>query len=252
MSETTTDTPAGGARAAAGRRAYRARIERVFDHNGDTRSLGLKIIDGGALSFAAGQFISITIPLAEGQRVRPYTIASDPADGGVAEIEICFNRVADGRGVDYLFGLGIGDPVSFTGPFGIFCLDHVPPIETVFIAEGTAIAPVRPMLKRVYGNGGDGGAPIHLLYAARDAEHILYRAELEALAARGLDFATLVAPADRLYERIGAEVARRWIEADSNRRRLFYACGVGKGVIALRDILRGAGYDRRAVHYERW
>ena len=27
---------------------------------------------------------------------------------------------------------------------------------------------------------------------------------------------------------------------------------VGDGVIQLRDLLRGAGYERRAVHYERW
>jgi ferredoxin-NADP reductase len=49
-----------------------------------------------------------------------------------------------------------------------------------------------------------------------------------------------------------AETRRRWIEADSARGRHFYVCGVGKGVLGLRDLLRGAGYDRRAVHYEQW
>jgi hypothetical protein len=29
-------------------------------------------------------------------------------------------------------------------------------------------------------------------------------------------------------------------------------CGVGKGVLRLRDLLRGAGYEWRAVHYEQW
>ncbi len=39
---------------------------------------------------------------------------------------------------------------------------------------------------------------------------------------------------------------------DSDRSRQFYLCGVGKGVITLRNLLRGAGYERRAVHYEQW
>jgi ferredoxin-NADP reductase len=40
--------------------------------------------------------------------------------------------------------------------------------------------------------------------------------------------------------------------ADSNRTRQFYVCGVGKAVTRIRDLLRGAGYERRAVHYEQW
>ena len=32
------------------------------------------------------------------------------------------------------------------GPFGNFTLDAPPQMETIFIAEGTAIAPIRPML----------------------------------------------------------------------------------------------------------
>jgi ferredoxin-NADP reductase len=42
------------------------------------------------------------------------------------------------------------------------------------------------------------------------------------------------------------------VDADSDRTRHFYVCGVGKGVLRLRDLLRGAGYERRAVHYEQW
>jgi ferredoxin-NADP reductase len=55
-----------------------------------------------------------------------------------------------------------------------------------------------------------------------------------------------------LYSQLSDEVRRRWVDADANRSRHFYICGVGKGVIALRDLLRGAGYERRAVHYEQW
>ena len=45
---------------------------------------------------------------------------------------------------------------------------------------------------------------------------------------------------------------RRFVDADERRDRAFYLCGVGQGVIEQRDLLRKAGYARRAVLYERW
>ena len=48
------------------------------------------------------------------------------------------------------------------------------------------------------------------------------------------------------------EVRRRWLERDADRTRHFFICGVGDVVPRLRDLLRGGGYDRRAVQYEKW
>ena len=96
-----------------------------------------------------------------------------------------------------------------------------------------------------------------LLYAADRADHLLYREELERMAAAEprFDFAD----ADRwtvelkpCTHSLNEHVRRQWIEADTERGRQFYICGIGKGVIALRDLLRGSGYERRAVRYEQW
>ncbi|MGH7932685.1 MAG: ferredoxin--NADP reductase [Candidatus Binataceae bacterium] len=229
-----------------------ARIERIFDHASDTRSLFLKIIEGTPLRFVPGMFISITLPLPNETRVRPYTITSSPEDGG--PFEICFNRAPGGTGVAWLFERGVGAMVNFTGPFGAFTLDRAPEAELVFIAEGTAIAPIRPMIRRVLSQ--NLSRPVHLLYAADSDEHILYRDELVDLAAahHEFHFETLIVEGDASTgdERLRAEVERRWVSADNERRRHFYVCGVGRGVLTLRNLLRGAGYERRAVHYEQW
>ena len=230
------------------RPVYRARVERMRDHNADTRSLFLSLIDGGQLGFVPGQFISISLALENETRVRPYTVASSPEDRDA--IEICFNQVPGGVGVRYLFERKVGDELQFTGPFGAFTMDRVPEAQCVFIAEGTAIAPIRPMVRRVLGAGSHPG--LSLLYAAPDSKHLLYREEIEQWSAAGVNFAPLLAPASELYDRLIAETRRRWVDADSDRSRHFYVCGVGKGVLALRDLLRGAGYERRAVHYEQW
>jgi len=241
--------------AAADRRApLNARVEKIFDHAFDTRSLFLSLSSGRHLRFLPGQFISISIPLGDETRSRPYSIASDPEDRG--PFEVCFNRVTNGRGVAWMFERRVGDTIDFSGPFGTFTIDRAPAAEAGFIAEGTAIAPIRPMLKRALASSSREGAPpkIHLIYAAPDHEHILYSAELEELARTAPNFSceTVIAPAEKIYDRLFELAQARWVIGDADRTRQFYICGVGKGVIRLRDLIRGAGYERRAVHYEQW
>lgn len=248
MSESTSGSaPAGGARQ---RPSYAARIERIFDHAPDTRSLFLKMVSGTPPAFIPGMFISISIPLPGEMRVRPYTITSSPEDG--EPFEICFNRVPGGAGVAYLFERGVGEVLNFTGPFGAFTLDRPPNAETVFIAEGTAIAPIRPMIRRMLARNSIH--PIHLLYAADRADHILYRGEVEQWrsAHPELHFETMITVRSEIDPHLLDEIRRRWVDADGDRSRHFYVCGVGKGVLRIRDLLRGAGYERRAVHYEQW
>jgi ferredoxin-NADP reductase len=229
----------------------RARVDRVFDHCPDTRSLFLRMTEGSLPQFLPGMFISVAIPLIGDTRIRPYTIASSPEDG--EPFELCFNRVPHGPGAAWLFDRAIGDELNFTGPFGAFTLDRAPAAETIFVAEGTAIAPIRPMVRRAVATAAH---PITLLYAADRPEHLLYSSEFEDLAATRSELryepTVLDGDSGSLYARLIEEVGHRWIEADSDRTRHFYLCGVGKGVIALRDLLRGAGYERRAVRYEQW
>ncbi len=235
--------------AASSRRpVHRARIERIHDHNADTRSLFLRTLDGARLDFAPGQFISVSIALEDETRVRPYTIASSPEDAG--PIEICFNRVPGGRGVGYLFARKVGDELEFTGPFGAFTMERAPENECIFVAEGTAIAPIRPMIRRVLAAGNR--PKLTLLYAAPEQDRLLYRDEIEQWRAAGVEFEAMVASAGELYDRLAARIQARWIDADSDRSRRFYVCGVGRGVLRLRDLLRAAGYERRAVRYEQW
>ena len=243
----TPDPPPAGA---SKRTSLNARIDRIFDHTADTRSLLLSLTSGKHLRFIPGQFISITIPLGDETRSRPYSIASDPEDRG--PFEICFNRVAGGRGVGWLFDRRVGDTLDFSGPFGAFTLDHAPAAELGFIAEGTAIAPIRPMLKRALASSP---APkIHLIYAAPDRDHVLYAAELDALARITPNFSCeiVIAPTEQIYDRLFEMAQARWVTDDADRTRHFYVCGVGPGVIRLRDLLRSAGYERRSVHYEQW
>jgi ferredoxin-NADP reductase len=210
------------------------------------------MLDGTMPRYLPGMFVSVAIPLPAETRMRPYTIATTPEEG--EPFELCFNLVPGGEGSAWMFDRSVGDTIDFIGPFGAFTLDRLPEAETVFIAEGTGIAAIRPMLKRL--TTSPLAYPVSLLYAADRTEHLLYREELERMAAAHARFnlQTLIGSPDTVavYERLIETAQRQWVDADKERGRHFYLCGIGKGVIALRDLLRGSGYERRAVRYEQW
>jgi CDP-4-dehydro-6-deoxyglucose reductase, E3 len=232
------------------RPSYRGRIERIFDHCADTRSLFVRTLRGRLPQYSPGMFISITIPLANEIRTRPYTIVTSPEDG--EPFELCFNLIPNGPGSAWMYERKVGDLLDFTGPFGAFTLEHAADREIVFIAEGTAIAPIRPMLHRALAQCSNH--PVYLLYAANRIEHLLYRPELDSLSEANpqFGFQSLVIEHASLHQRLRDEVQRRWVESDNDRSRHFFVCGIGSGVLKLRDLLRQAGYERRAVHYEQW
>jgi ferredoxin-NADP reductase len=157
----------------------------------------------------------------------------------VRELDVLLNLVPNGPGSHYLFARRPGDTIRFTGPWGTFVLGDLPDAETIFVAEGTGIAPIRPMLLDAVRR--DRRPPLRLLYGT---SLDLYRAELEALPGLTVD----VVPPASVFD----EAVRRWVDADADRSRHFFICGVGAPVLALRDRLRAAGYARRAVQYERW
>lgn len=216
---------------------HEARLERIVEHGFDTRSLFLRL--PAPLEFLPGQFVSCRLPVGDTVLTRPYSIASDPESPEL--IELLLNLVPAGPGSQHLFSLRIGSPVRYTGPWGTFVLEEAPAAETVFIADGTGIAPVRPMLRRA---AATAVRPITLVYAA-DPGRRIYEAELRAL--RPSPTVVRTRSSDLI-----AEVERRFVTADGDRSRHFYVCGVGDVVHALRDRLRAAGYERRAVRYERW
>ena len=236
--------PAPSASGGTGPVTYEATIERIEEIAPETRSFRLRLPATQPFAFIPGQFISCLLPIGAETVIRPYSIASSPEEIGV--LEICLNLVPNGPGSHYLFGLDVGAHVRFTGPWGTFTLAQPPAAECVFIAEGTGIAPIRPMLRRALAS--DAPYALRLDYAAASARHLLYAPELEAAARmhRRFMFAPLLGASLAEY------VGQRYVDQDDDRTRHFYICGVGAIVPQLRDLLRRAGYQRRAVQYEKW
>ncbi len=229
---------------------YEARIDRVHAWSASTRSFFLRVTSGGRMPFSPGQFISLALPLGESPPlVRPYSLASDPDD---ELLEICVDLVPGGLGSAYLFALTAGAALDFKGPFGTFCVDEPPAAPLVFVGDATGIAPIRAMLRRVLARPGD--APVHVVQGGRAFDALLYRDELEAATAAHarLTWEPVLAADGTRDAALEARVAARYVHGDADRTRHFWICAVGDVVRRLREAVRGAGYERRAVRYEQW
>jgi ferredoxin-NADP reductase len=230
-------------------RSYRAVLERVDEIAPATRAFFLRLPAGRGLPFAPGQFISLSLPVGDRPVVRAYSVASFPDEPEL--LEICLNLVPAGPGSTYLFALTPGSRIDFTGPWGSFVLGDPPPARCVFVADGPGIAPVRPMIRAALGRVEV--QQLCLLHAAAEESLLLYRRDFEAWAERRFRFEPLVeGRPPEAHARLFSHVQRHYAAAEADRSQHFFICGVGEIVTRLRDLLRGAGYERRSVHYEKW
>jgi ferredoxin-NADP reductase len=215
---------------------------------------------GGEFSFEAGQWVSLVLPLPDGELRRAYSIASAPDGSG--RFEIAVTRVASGPGSTYLHALEPGAVLRAVGPQGFFTrpLASAPP--SLFVATGTGVVPFRSML----GEAAAAGAttPCRLLFGVRDEADVLWRQELAALAARSPHFrfdVTLSRPGPSWKGRTGyvqehaeeawAELARA--AGPGGPAPHVYVCGLERMVGAVRELFKKKlGLPRQQIHSERY
>lgn len=199
--------------------------------------------------FIPGQWVSVEEMVDGDQITRAYSIASQP-DGN--RFELCLNRVQNGHLSPYLFTMNPGDEIEMRGPFGTFIL-HEPPNDSVLVATGTGIAPFRAMLPARLEK--DASRQITLLFGVRHEGSLLYRAEFEALERRHSNFRfwpTLTRPEPGWSGRTG-RVQQHLAAAIGDRSDCdVYVCGLRAMVDEIRAMLKGLGFDRKRIIYEKY
>src|SRR5262245_47463317 len=84
----------------------------------NVRELGFERADGAVFEFQAGQWVSLVLPLADGEGRRAYSIASPP--DASPRIAIAVTKVEGGPGSTYLHTLPEGATIRAIGPQGFF------------------------------------------------------------------------------------------------------------------------------------
>jgi CDP-4-dehydro-6-deoxyglucose reductase len=209
------------------------------------------------LEFKPGQFVSLSGEVAGKNITRAYSIASaPPANGREANrFELCLNRVGEGAFSPHLFAMVPGDSVEMQPPLGTFVLRD-PPRDSLMVATGTGIAPFRSMLKASL---KEDTPPFTLLFGVRLESHLLYGQEFEQMQREHPSFRfwpTLTQPPASWTGRVGRVQAHLKeaidLTSDALSRLDIYLCGLKPMVDDVRQILKGMGFDRKQIRYEKY
>jgi ferredoxin-NADP reductase len=238
------------------RQLYTAQLVRSVPLSDRTKHLEFRVRELPRFDFIAGQFVSMKERRNEKEVTRAYSIASPPrADNS---FDLCLNRVDEGFFSNYLCDLQEGAEVKFHGPHGYFVMRQ-PVCDSIFIATGTGIAPIRGMLQWIYAEPERWqGREFWLVFGNRMPADIYYHHEFRRLAAAQPNFHYLPTlsraaadwPGLRGYVQDHVrEVAR----ARTGKPTEAYICGLQKMVEANRDLLiKELGWEKKSVMYERF
>jgi ferredoxin-NADP reductase len=205
----------------------------------------------------AGQHLDLRLTSEDGyQAQRSYSISSPP--DGLPHLEITVERVDDGEVSPFLLDeLRIGDRIELRGPIGgYFTWMPGEGGPLLLVGGGSGVAPLMAIL-RARSRSGDR-TEARLLYSARTVDELLYRSELDSLAAAGDGFELIVtltrgAPDGWTGEegRIGREMLSARGFPAKDRPRVF-VCGPTPFVEACADALVALGHDSSLIKTERF
>lgn len=214
----------------------------------DTRHFVFELAERDDFDYQPGQFISLVHDVEGKSITRAYSLAGVPAGN---RIELCLNIVEDGKLSPHLFGMHPGDSIDVKGPYGTFVFRE--PRPTVMVATGTGVAPFRGMLTHRLPQ--DSAHLYTLIFGVREEPKLLYRQELEALAARHANFQflpTLTRPPEHWTGRSG-RVQAHLLDFLGDRRDVdVYICGLKAMVDDVRVKLKELGFERKQIIFEKY
>jgi ferredoxin-NADP reductase len=230
------------------------RLARSVALSEQTKHLEFEVAGLRRFGFVAGQWLSLKTNKPDGEEItRAYSIASPPGDDN--RFALCLNRVQDGFMSNFLCDIEEGQEVRCQGPFGDFILR--PPLrDTIFIATGTGIAPFRSMLHWLLADPArHQDKQFWLVFGNRTEKDIYYHMEFLSLASHHANFHYLPTLSrggpewqglrGYVQEHVPGIVQRR---ADMHA----YICGLDKMIKADRELLKGLGWDRKSILYEKY
>lgn len=198
--------------------------------------------------FQSGQWVSLQLPVGVKPPLnRAYSLAEPPAPTG--QLTLVFDRVPDGTGSNYLYGLKPGDELLLSGPYGSFLLLPSLYRELLLVSRYTGLVPIRCMLKHL---AAPGPLPPTTLIAVGPAEsELLYHDELLALAAQQPSFRYRPIVMNGTDQEVVEATLTLLHPLVANRPKVSpRLSGIKEFVRPLRAYFMEAGYDRKEVKTE--
>jgi ferredoxin-NADP reductase len=157
-----------------------ARVTQIHVETPSVRSFTLGVPDWPG--HRPGQHVDLRLTAEDGYSVeRSYSIASEPERAG--ELDITVERIPDGEVSPFLHEVVVvGDRLEVRGPIGgYFVWEASAGGPLLLVGGGSGVVPLMAMVRHRHRAGSV--VPTRLLVSSRNLEDVIYRSELEALAA---------------------------------------------------------------------
>jgi predicted ferric reductase len=226
------------------------RVTDVRPERGGAWSLTLEPEGHAGLRFQPGQFAWLTLgqsPFAAGEH--PFSFSGSAAESG----SVRFTIKALGDFTSTIGATPPGTRAYVDGPYGAFTPDRHPDAAGfVLIAGGVGIAPLMSML-RTFADRGDT-RPVTLVYANDRYEDVLFRDELDELAARlPLRIVHVIRYPDHGWTGEHGVVDRSVLDGalpPVRQNLTCFICGPEPMTTAVQRDLRSLGIPLRRIHLE--
>lgn len=223
-------------------------VVEIIRETGDAVSLVFEVPDAlvDAFRYRPGQFLTLKIPSEQtGSVARCYSLSSSPHLDD--DLVVTVKRTYGGYASNWLCdNVGVGDHITVLTPSGVFVprsLDS----DFLLIAAGSGITPMLSIAKSVL-LGGAG--TVYLFYANRDAQSVIFGAEIDDI---------MVEFPDRLR-------VVHWLEAERGlptrdamselfaayTRYSTYLCGPAPFMDEARAALSAVGMPANHIHLEHY
>lgn len=235
---------------------YEVEVASIADLTHDIKEVRLKLIEPGAMTFKAGQYVQFEVPaykLTDEPVYRAYSISSDPVDRGAIELEIRY--VPNGICTTYVHRhLKVGERVNINGPYGDFRLSDTGR-DVIFIAGGSGMAPIKSMLLEMARTGCRRNAEYYFGARSREdlfLEDLMQRIEREMPSFRFIP--SLAAPegGDEWSGETGLVTDVVGRRAGDVSEKEAYLCGSPLMIDACVELLKKKGMPEDRIFYDKF
>lgn len=150
------------------------KIEKIKKLCATVVEVTLRFPKSKVIRYLPGQYVDVY----RGSLKRSYSISNSPLPDGVIKLQI--KQYQNGAMSKYWFSEAkVGDLLRLRGPLGTFSLRDDGAESLIFLATGTGLAPVIPILEQVIASGKFNINNIFLYWGAKNVDELYYPVSLK-------------------------------------------------------------------------